>query len=352
MAPATKKSAGKKPAAKRTRAPRVMPFDFDHDHDTDSSDEGEDARDEGDSEGGDSDTAAEPSDEEGGGSSSEEASAKSFRRHLEMHLAKDNKECTPKRMNKYKYSLYDGRILKSPAMTRRALMLNMHVYEDGLRQLMKAERAMAKEQLVMKKNQAKMMKAQEDILSHVEKDGVVAMVFSLTKCVEELSQKVDGFSSQVVTDIIDQAGKIKQTIKKKKREAKLASPSPKRPHEQDSTKIAKRALQQANDGEKKSQQARVEANETLVETAYKTWWGEIHLYTIARMAKAADDALGAAREAVKKRERCARALKREEKNPSKSAASLAAAQAEFEAAKVEEEDALELKEVLVNLCSP
>ncbi|KAE8968624.1 hypothetical protein PR002_g27696, partial [Phytophthora rubi] len=40
MAPATKKSAGKKPAAKRTRAPRVMPFDFDHDHDTDSSDEG------------------------------------------------------------------------------------------------------------------------------------------------------------------------------------------------------------------------------------------------------------------------------------------------------------------------
>ncbi|KAE8959244.1 hypothetical protein PR003_g31884 [Phytophthora rubi] len=382
-----------------------------------------------------------------------------------------------------------------------------------------------------------MMKAQEDILSHVEKDGVVAMVFSLTKCVEELSQKVDGFSSQVVTDIIDQAGKIKQTIKKKKREAKLASPSPKRPHEQDSTKIAKRvrvespassdadaetkppappaakttatkavvtaaakaaamtavkaavtkaamqeapkspappavpavpkspapkltapfaappaapkppapkltapfaappaapkspapsaataapkppappaaeattqdedgsaleddhetkrsnpgpslkaaykeiklkkddfekadreykaakeklamnkkALQQANDGEKKSQQARVEANETLVETAYKTWWGEIHLYTIARMAKAADDALGAAREAVKKRERCARALKREEKNPSKSAASLAAAQAEFEAAKVEEEDALELKEVLVNLCSP
>ncbi|KAE9277494.1 hypothetical protein PF008_g28839 [Phytophthora fragariae] len=372
MAPATKKSAGKKPAAKRTRAPRVMPFDFDHDHDTDSSDEGEDARDEGDSEGGDSDTAAEPSDEEGGGSSSEEASAKvetkfwcaykgcrnppmvkqSFRRHLEMHLAKGNKECTPKRMNKYKYSLYDGRILKSPAMTRRALMLNMHVYEDGLRQLMKAERAMAKEQLVMKKNQATMMKAQEDILSHVEKDGVVAMVFSLTKCVEELSKKVDGFSSQGVTDIIDQAGKIKQTIKKKKREAKLASPSPKRPHEQDSTKIAKRALQQANDGEKKSQQARVEANETLVETAYKTWWGEIHLYTIARMAKAADDALGAAREAVKKRERCARALKREEKNPSKSAASLAAAQAEFEAAKVEEEDALELKEVLVNLCSP
>ncbi|KAE9265527.1 hypothetical protein PR003_g32433, partial [Phytophthora rubi] len=108
-----------------------------------------------------------------------------------------------------------------------------------------------------------------------------------------------------------------------------------------------KALQQANDGEKKSQQARVEANETLVETAYNTWCGEIHLYTIARMAKAADDALGAAREAVKKRERSARALKREEKNPSKSAASLAAAQAEFEAAKVDEEDALELKEILV-----
>ncbi|KAE8954178.1 hypothetical protein PR001_g32599, partial [Phytophthora rubi] len=108
-----------------------------------------------------------------------------------------------------------------------------------------------------------------------------------------------------------------------------------------------KALQQAKDGEKKSQQARVEANETLVETAYNTWCGEIHLYTIARMAKAADDALGAAREAVKKRERSARALKREEKNPSKSAASLAAAQAEFEAAKVDEEDALELKEILV-----
>ncbi|KAE9149336.1 hypothetical protein PF001_g6343 [Phytophthora fragariae] len=42
-----------------------------------------------------------------------------------------------------------------------------------------------------------------------------------------------------------------------------------------------------------------------------------------------------------------RALKREEKNPSKSVASLAAAQAEFEAAKVDEKDALELKEILV-----
>ncbi|KAE8974906.1 hypothetical protein PR001_g25860 [Phytophthora rubi] len=37
----------------------------------------------------------------------------------------------------------------------------------------------------------------------------------------------------------------------------------------------------------------------------------------------------------------------EEKNPSKSVASLAAAQAEFEAAKVDEKDALELKEILV-----
>ncbi|KAE9283557.1 hypothetical protein PR003_g27099 [Phytophthora rubi] len=42
-----------------------------------------------------------------------------------------------------------------------------------------------------------------------------------------------------------------------------------------------------------------------------------------------------------------RALKPEEKNPSKSVASLAAAQAEFEAAKVDEKDALELKEILV-----
>ncbi|KAE9198795.1 hypothetical protein PF002_g22335 [Phytophthora fragariae] len=110
------KSAGKKPAAKKTRGPRVMLFDFDHGPDTDSSDDGEDARDEG----GDSDTAVEPSDEEGDGSSSEEASAKvktkfwcaykgcrnppmvkqSFRRHLEMHLANDNKMRTPKCLNR------------------------------------------------------------------------------------------------------------------------------------------------------------------------------------------------------------------------------------------------------------
>ncbi|KAE8974907.1 hypothetical protein PR001_g25861 [Phytophthora rubi] len=215
----------------------------------------------GDSEGGDSDTPAEPSDEEGDGSSSEEASTKvktkfwcaykgcrnpptvkqSFRRHLEMRLTKDNKECTLKRLNKYNYSMHDGRILKSPAMTRQALMLKMHVYEDGLRQLMKAQHAMAKEQLVMKKDQTKMKKTQEDILSHVEKDGVVPMVFSLMKCVEELSQKVDGLSSQLVTNIIAQASKIKQTTKQKKPEAKLPSTSPKRPHDQDPSKVSKRA---------------------------------------------------------------------------------------------------------------
>ncbi|KAE9333667.1 hypothetical protein PR003_g13908 [Phytophthora rubi] len=170
------KSAGKKPAAKKTRGPRVMPFDFDHGPDTDSSDDGGDARDEG----GDSDTAVEPSDEEGDGSSSEEASAKvktkfwcaykgcrnppmvkqSFRRHLEMHLANDNKMCTPKRLNRCGH---------------------------GLRQSMKAERTMTKEQLV--KDQAKMKKTQGEIRSHVRMDGVVAMVFSLTKYVEELSQK-------------------------------------------------------------------------------------------------------------------------------------------------------------------
>ncbi|KAE9004164.1 hypothetical protein PF011_g12583 [Phytophthora fragariae] len=214
----------------------------------------------GDSEGGDSDTPAEPSDEEGDGSSSEEASTKvktkfwcaykgcrnpptvkqSFRRYLEMRLTKDNKACTLKRLNKYNYSMHDGRIFKSPAMTRQALMLMMHVYEDGLRQLMKAQRAMAKEQLVMK-NQTKMKKTQEDILSHVEKDGVVPMVFSLMKCVEELSQKVDGLSSQLVTNIIDQASKIKQTIKQKKREAKLPSTSPKRAHDQDPSKVSTRA---------------------------------------------------------------------------------------------------------------
>ncbi|KAE9333666.1 hypothetical protein PR003_g13905 [Phytophthora rubi] len=107
------------------------------------------------------------------------------------------------------------------------------------------------------------------------------------------------------------------------------------------------ALQQTNDDEKKSQQARVQANEVLVDTVRITWWGEFHLYTVARMTKAADNAFVAAREAVKKRERCSRLLKREEKNLSKSTASLAAAQAEFEAAKVCEEDALELKEILV-----
>ncbi|KAE9069223.1 hypothetical protein PF010_g26747 [Phytophthora fragariae] len=182
-----------------------MLFDFDHGPDTDSSDDGEDARDEG----GDSDTAVEPSDEEGDGSSSEEASAKvktkfwcaykgcrnppmvkqSFRRHLEMHLANDNKMCTPKRLNRC------GR-----------------------------QHTMTKEQLV--KDQAKMKKTQGEIRLHVRMDGVVAMVFSLTKCVEELSQKVGGLSSQLVTDIIDQASKVKQTIKKKKREATLASTSP------------------------------------------------------------------------------------------------------------------------------
>ncbi|KAE8954657.1 hypothetical protein PF006_g32802, partial [Phytophthora fragariae] len=82
--------------------------------------------------------------------------------------------------------------------------------------------------------------------------------------------------------------------------------------------MIEKALQQANYDEKKSQQAR-----------------------------ATDNTFVAVREAVKKRERCARLLKREEKNPSKSTASLAAAQAEFEAAKVCEEDALELKEILV-----
>ncbi|KAE9175955.1 hypothetical protein PF005_g25176 [Phytophthora fragariae] len=205
--PTAEKSASKKPAAKKTRGPRVMLFDFDHGPDTDSSDDGEEARDEG----GDSDTAVEPSDEEGDGSSSEEASAKvktkfwcaykgcrnppmvkqSFRRHLEMHLANDNKMCTPK---------------------------------HGLRQSMKAEHTMTEEQLV--KDQAKMKKTQGEIRLHVRMDGVVAMVFSLTKCVEELSQKVGGLSSQLVTDIIDQASKVKQTIKKKKREATLASTSP------------------------------------------------------------------------------------------------------------------------------
>ncbi|KAE9087705.1 hypothetical protein PF007_g20269 [Phytophthora fragariae] len=161
------KSAGKKPAAKKTRGPRVMLFDFDHGPDTDSSDDGEDARDEG----GDSDTAVEPSDEEGDGSSSEEASAKvktkfwcaykgcrnppmvkqSFRRHLEMHLANDNKMRTPKCLNRCGH---------------------------GLRQSMKAEHTMTKEQLV--KDQAKMKKTQGEIRSHVRMDGVVAMVFSLT----------------------------------------------------------------------------------------------------------------------------------------------------------------------------
>ncbi|KAE9074973.1 hypothetical protein PF007_g25196 [Phytophthora fragariae] len=190
-----------------------MLFDFDHGPDTDSSDDGEEARDEG----GDSDTAVEPSDEEGDGSSSEEASAKvktkfwcaykgcrnppmvkqSFRRHLEMHLANDNKMCTPKRLNRCGH---------------------------GLRQSMKAEHTMTEEQLV--KDQAKMKKTQGEIRLHVRMDGVVAMVFSLTKCVEELSQKVGGLSSQLVTDIIDQASKVKQTIKKKKREATLASTSP------------------------------------------------------------------------------------------------------------------------------
>ncbi|KAE9307830.1 hypothetical protein PF008_g21140 [Phytophthora fragariae] len=265
---------------------------------------------------------------------------------------------------------------------------------------------MAKEQLVMKKDQTKMKKTQEDILSHVEKDGVVPMVFSLMKCVEELSQKVDGLSSQLVTNIIDQASKIKQTIKQKKREAKLPSTSPKRAHDQDPSKVSTRARgvvsqqrgrcrdqatsaasreddsdqgskdnsdQGSSDG---SAQAAAEAttqdedgsaleddHETKrsnagssLKAAYKeikarkddfekaereykaakelamnekarthdTWCGEIHLYNIARMAKVADDALVAAREAVKKRER-----------------------SEFEAAKVDEKDALELKEILV-----
>ncbi|KAE9278526.1 hypothetical protein PF008_g28601 [Phytophthora fragariae] len=48
-------------------------------------------------------------------------------------------------------------------------------------------------------------------------------------------------TSKLVTDIIDQASKVKQTIKKKKREAKLASTSPKLPHEKNPTKIVKRA---------------------------------------------------------------------------------------------------------------
>ncbi|KAE8875595.1 hypothetical protein PF005_g13916 [Phytophthora fragariae] len=58
--------AAKKPAARKTSAPRVVPFDFDHSADIDSSDEGEDVRDAGDSKGGDSDTAVEPSDEKSG----------------------------------------------------------------------------------------------------------------------------------------------------------------------------------------------------------------------------------------------------------------------------------------------
>ncbi|KAG1699754.1 hypothetical protein DVH05_012645 [Phytophthora capsici] len=61
----------------------------------------------------------------------------SFAHHLKTHLDKAGVQYSIKRRNKYMYALHDGRILKSPAMTRRSLSLQLQVYEDGLRKINK-----------------------------------------------------------------------------------------------------------------------------------------------------------------------------------------------------------------------